>query len=393
MTQNIEGQDIVYVGNSWFSENKTSSHHIAEILSKKNRILYIEGSGQRRPQPTKRDFLKILSKLHKSTTPPQVVESNLYLYSPLIIPFHGHALIRKINKIILSSQIRRACVALGFNNPLLWIILPHFSSIIGQLGEKGLVYYCVDEYSAQLGVDVDIIRKAEQHLLKNADVVFTVSEKLRENKSKENKNTYLSLHGVDTDLFRTALDNTIKLPKDIAEIKRPIAGFFGLLQPRVDLKLIRHIALQNVDISFVLIGMVAQDISGVSKLPNVYFLGAKPYLELPDYMRAFDVSLLPYRLDDEMINSNPKKLREYLAGGKPIVSVRIKEVERYQELIRISDSYNDFGHNVKLAIKHDNSPEKISARLKVVEQESWEARVGQVSKIVKEHISLAGAEG
>ena len=187
--------------------------------------------------------------------------------------------------------------------------------------------------------------------------------------------------------FRQAQNRPSVPPPDISAIPRPIVGFFGLIQERVDLSLIGYLASNLEDASFVLIGMVAQDISGMRGIGNVHFLGVKAYAELPRYMHYFDVCIMPYKLNDEMVNSNPKKLREYLAAGKPVVSVRIKEVERYGEFVYIADDYAQFLDLVKRALAED-SAEKAQQRMKAVEEESWECRVEQITTVVSKHIPL-----
>lgn len=381
----LKGEEIIYIANDWFAENKTSSHHIAEILARKNKILYIEASGQRAPRASKRDIRKIFTKLRKAWKSPIKVQNNIYLYSPLILPFHKYPIVRKINKFILNLTLKFAYEKVDFKNPILWIFMPHFFSIIGSLNSKGTVYYCVDEYSAQPNVNIMSIKEMEKYLLSKVDVAFTVSEELLEKKSKINSNTYLSLHGVDIEHFKKALDETTSIPEDITPIPRPIVGFFGLIEQRVDLDLMKFIAENRPNLSFVFIGLVAQDVSMFKKYPNVYFLGVRPYKVLPNYLKVFNVAIMPYKLNTEMINSNPKKLKEYLAGGKAVVSVRIREVERYKEFVYIADSYEEFLGYIDLALKED-SPEMISARVKAMEQESWEAKVEYISQIVSKHI-------
>jgi glycosyltransferase involved in cell wall biosynthesis len=133
-----------------------------------------------------------------------------------------------------------------------------------------------------------------------------------------------------------------------------------------------------------MVGSVVQDVGGLDGLKNVHFLGHKPYDVLPDYLRAFDVGLLPYKLNEQVINSNPKKLREYLAGGKPVVSARVKEVERYGDLVYIADDAQGFVDAVKRALEEDNAA-AAAARAAAMEEESWTAKVERISSIVSGH--------
>lgn len=383
----LTGQDIVYIGNDWFTENRTSSHHIAGMLARSNRILYVEGAGQRSPQLSKRDFNKVILKIKKIANKPVTIKKNFYVFSPFILPFHKYGIIRKVNTVLIKLLIKQACKKVGFSHPLLWIFLPHYYSLAVTLKVKGVIYYCVDEYAAQPNVDSNAIRKMEKALLKKADVVFAVSDKLLKKKRKINPNTYLSPHGVNVDHFSKAMDKSVVLPEDIIMIDRPIIGFFGLIQRRIDLELIKFLASKRNAYSFVLIGLIAQDISMFEHYNNVHFLGPKSYDSLPQYLSAFDTAILPYCLNDEMIHSNPIKTKEYLAGGKPVVSVRIREIEKYNEIVYIADTYDEFLMSLDQAITED-SAFKRNARVKAMEKESWEYKLERISKIVGQHIII-----
>ncbi|MFH1755668.1 MAG: glycosyltransferase [Candidatus Latescibacterota bacterium] len=381
----LKNQEIIYIGNDWFADNKTSSHQIAGVLSKYNTLLYVEAAGQRAPRASRRDIHKIFKKLWSAWNAPAKVQDNLYRYSPLILPFHKYGFVRKLNKFLLARFIKRACKKVGFSDPLLWIILPHYASLLDSIECKGIVYYVVDEYSALPDVDVAMIRTMEEHVLQKANVVFVVSEELLERKSKLNKNTYLSPHGVDTAHFNKALNNDTIIPGDIAGIGKPVIGFVGLIEKWVDLNLIEYLARKRPALSFVLIGRVVQNITRFRTLDNVHFLGQREYAAVPSYIKYFDACLIPFELNDVIISSNPLKLKEYLAAGKPVVSVAIREVEKYGDVAYISNNYDEFLRCIDRALSED-SPEKRTARVKAMEMESWTAKVERICEYVHQHI-------
>jgi len=383
----LRDEEIVYIANDWFGENKTSAHHVAEVLCRHNTVLYVEAAGMRNPRAAKRDLHKIFRKVSKLFAKPVPAGERFYLYSPFVLPFHRFALVRRLNKLLVNFMLRRACRSVGFTNPLLWIFMPHYASAIDSIRNKGVIYYCVDEYSAQPKVDVEMIRTMEAQILRRADVVFTVSEELRQRKAGANPHTYLSRHGVDVDLFARALSPDTTIPEDAVAISSPVAGFFGLIEEWIDLNLIDHLATKLPEVSFVFIGRIAQDVSALARHTNIHILGARPYSTLPHYLKKFDVCLLPYKMDDEQVrNSNPKKLREYLAGGKPIVSVPLREVEEYDRFVSIAATYDEFVDAVKAAIADDSQQERL-ARANSVRDESWEGKVERLSTIIGQHIA------
>jgi glycosyltransferase involved in cell wall biosynthesis len=382
----LQDENIIYVGNRWFGENKTSAHHIAEVLGEKNRVLYVEATGQRAPRASRRDLLKILRHLAMIWQRPVRVSDRFHVYSPIILPFHRFRFVRWLNERLLKFNVARTARRLGFDNPLLWIYMPHFGSLAADLPSKGVVYYITDEYSSHPDANVEVIQALEKRVLARADVVFAVSSQLLERKREFNPNCYLALHGVDVERFAPVARGALAVPPDIADIPRPIAGFIGFIEEWIDLDLIHHLATAMPHVSFVLVGKAMSDVSHIARLRNVYLLGHRPFPELPGYLQQMDVGLLPYRLNTQVINSNPKKLREYLAAGKPVVSVRVREVERYKGLVAIADDYENYRAAIESALAGD-SDDKRRARLDAVKGESWHRRVDDVSAIIARHIN------
>jgi glycosyltransferase involved in cell wall biosynthesis len=389
----LHGQEIVYIANDWVRDNKTSAHHVAEVLARDNRLLYVEGAGMRAPRPSARDLGKIARKLRAFFARPRAVADNMYLYSPALLPFHGIPAVRSINRRLLGRSLTQAVKTVGFTDPIVWVFMPHFAPALKAIHKKGLVYYCVDDYASQPLVDPDVIRAMEREILVQADVVFAVSEELVADKSRTNENTYLSRHGVDTALFARAADPATEVPADVAALPHPVAGYFGLIEEWIDMDLVEHLARSMPHVSFAYIGRVVHDTSRFDRYDNVHFLGPRQYHELPGYLKAFDAAMLLYRSGGFAKHANPKKLREYLAGGKPVVSVRLGEVERYSNVVRIADTYDEYVECLFAALE-DDSPEATAARRRAVESESWEAKVERLGEIVARHIALdRGAEG
>ncbi len=384
----LRDQDIVYIANDWVRDNKTSAHHIAEVLSRANRILYVEGAGMRSPRMSSRDLGKILRKLRAVFARPRRLSDGMHIYSPTLLPFHRFPVVRWLNGKILAWSLNWACRQVGFSTPIVWVFMPHFAPALKAIKKKGLVYYCVDDYASQPLVDAEMIRAMEQDILKQADAVFAVSAELVNDKSRVNEHTYLSRHGVDTELFAGAGSSETSIPDDVAHIQRPIAGYFGLIEEWIDMELVEHLARSMPDVSFVYIGRIVYDTKALRRYPNVHLLGPRPYHELPGYLKSFDACMLLYRPGGFSRHANPKKLREYLAGGKPVVSVRLGEVEQYGDVVSIADSYVEYVEKLRAALG-DHSPERARARQAAVAGESWEARVERIGEIVMQSIDTA----
>ena len=112
-------------------------------------------------------------------------------------------------------------------------------------------------------------------------------------------------------------------------------------------------------------------------------LGQKPYEALPAYCRAFDVGLIPFRIDELTVRANPLKLREYLAAGLPVVSTDLPEVRKYAGLVRLAAGPDGFIAAIEAALADRSEPAN-RARVAAMQSESWEARVEQISELLED---------
>lgn len=369
------GTQIVYFGNDWFAENRTSSHHIACALAESSPVLYIDSPGGRPPRATKRDLRKIAAKLLQAGQKPIQIGKNLWYSVVPQIPYRSLPLAVATNRMIAAHLIRRAMSYLRFRNPVLWFAVPDLAAMIGLLEEQFIVYYCVDDYSALPGVDKRRVAMIDRELTCRADQVFATSLKLYTAKVKLNPSTTYSPHGVDLQLFSRAMDPTLPQPEDIRDLKHPVIGYIGTIGPSVDFQLLRFLATERPNWTFLMVGLVSTDISKLSNLPNIRFVGPKPYALLPNWIKSFDVALYPLRVDRFTVSANPLKIREYLAAGKPVVSIANLEVECFSNVLSIGRCTSDFLAMIDDALRTDDDLKR-AARIQAVSGMSWK-RVGQ----------------
>ena len=378
----IKDRDIIYFSaDDWGCGLITSQTHIAKVLSKNNRILYINSIGLRRPSISTHDAKKIVTKLKKCLAGINQVEKNVYVVTPLVIPFHQYSFVRQINRKLLLGTIKHFMKKLGFRRPILWTYLPNTGDFVKLLKEEQSLYYCVDEFSEFEGVPAKEIREMEEKLMNKTDYVFCTSRELFNKKSKYNRNSFYMPHGVDIDHFTQALDEKTKIPDDIMLIPRPRIGFYGGIEEWVDLELLKQTAEKHPDWHLVLIGREKVNTSKLANLRNVHLLGHRPYELLPAYSKGFDVSLIPFVINELTRNVNPIKLREYLAAGNPVVSTYLPELEEYKDIIVLASNYDEFIGGIETALR-DNSSSSREKRIQRVKSESWESRVEQVSNII-----------
>lgn len=373
---------ILYFGNDWSAGNRTSSHHIATRLMRENKVIYIECPGLRGPQGTKRDLKKIFSHTFKSVRGPRSIDGKSYVYTLFQLPFHKYRFVRYLNKLIILFSVRSLIWRFQANKPILWFVLPHLSSVLGKLKESLSVYYCIDDYSSLPGVNKSAIQQMDDEMTLKADVVFVSSEPLLKRKEHYGDKVILSRHGVDFEHFNKAFHHSEKIPAEIANIKKPIIGFFGLIESWIDLDLIKFVAESNPEWNVLMVGRIGVSTNPCEKIPNIHFIGSVPYELLPKYAQIFNVAIIPCVQSDLITNFNPLKLREYLAMGCPVVSTYFPEIKEFSDVVEIADDYNDFISKIKLALETD-SQQKAELRIEKVRLFSWDNRFKTVTSIVE----------
>ena len=376
----LYGKDILCFSHDWTGD-PLSKTHLMRVLSKDNRILWINAIANRMPTASSKDVKRIFSKLKRFTEPVKEVEPNIFVLNPLAIPTYGSAFVKSFNRRFLIYQVKKAMRKLGFRRPINMVFNPAAGLLAGKLGESEIVYYCVDDYTEFTGVATGL-KEIEEELFKKSDLVVVSAEKLLEDKKHFNKNTQIIRHGTDWKHFRKSLDDATEIPNDISNLPKPIIGFHGLLADWVDYELIKKIAETYETGSVVLIGKIAVDaeqkVEILGGVNNVHFLGRKPYELLPNYCKGFDIGLNPFIVNELTLAANPLKVREYLAAGLKVVSTDIPEV-RILDHCRVGRNREDFIHQIDEALTDSTSRESISDSIK---HESWDAKVEELRAIM-----------
>ncbi len=260
-----------------------------------------------------------------------------------------------------------------------WFYSAAFIDVLNYLDFGVIVYDCMDELSLFKGASSELIEQ-EKYLLSAADVVYTGGKSLYEAKKERHHNVYCFPSSVDQDHFDQK-GEIAKLPADLELIPKPIVGYYGVIDERIDLDLLEMSALKMPDVSFVMIGPICK--IGEEDLPkakNIFYLGMKKYEELPTYLNVFDFAMMPFALNDSTKFISPTKTLEYMCAGKPIISTKIKDVVRdYSDCINLIENEEDF-HNAVL------NPKKDFKHLynQILEQTSWDITASKMTNIIKE---------
>lgn len=273
-----------------------------------------------------------------------------------------------------------------FSFPVLWFYSPIFADMMRKISHSVVVYDCMDELSAFKGAS-PILREKETYLLSRADIVFTGGKSLYESKKKYNESVFCFPSSVDRKHFESVWKQKLPAPLDIKKIPRPRVGYYGVIDERIDTKLLAEIAENSSDISFVMIGPVVKiDPTELPHLPNIYYLGGKSYARLPHYLQQLDVTMMPFALNESTKFISPTKTLEFMAAKKPIVSTRITDVVRdYRHVVGIADSSPDFLGYINSYL-HETPrlrKQREAFQSEVIARTSWDKTVKSMRQIIQ----------
>lgn len=339
----------------WDNPFWTNKQHTACALAQLGyRVFYIESLGLRSPDAAhKRDWKRLFKRLLRGFLLPRRVKSNIWVWSPLVIPAASNRLTQNINKVLFSVFLDTYRYLYSFRVAILWTYNP--VTLLYAKPDKYdlLVYHCVDEIAAQPGMNQQLIRLYERHLCKVADHVFVTSQALYTSRAQWTKNITYFPNVVDADHFDKNHLTAASRPPEFDSIPEPRLIFVGALSSyKVDFQLIQKLALMNPNWSIVLIGLVGEgdpstSIENILGIKNIYLLGPKPYRDLPKFMHHSSVGLLPCVLNSYTRAMFPMKFFEYLAAGLPVVSTLLPSLEEFSDYIYFASSAEQFSSRIE----------------------------------------------
>ncbi len=321
-----------------------------------------------------------LLRLHRALKFPEWLEyekgkdvaDRVTVVTPLAFPLDTRIpLFSKLNNAILRQSIRHHCSKGA--QPHLIVNAPYFNSVVFSIESVRLLYDIMDELTADAGSTR--LKKAEARLIRDADAVTSGTWSVAERKKALREDITFIACGVEYEHFARAASPSTTVPEDITTISSPIAGYFGAVNERIDYGLVAEVAQQLPDIHFLFIGPVSVNVSRLRSFRNISFMGRRHYGELPAYLKSFDVALVPYKVSGGVETVNPVKVLEYLAGGKPVVSTNLPDVQRfYGECVVCTGDAGTFTEAIRSIVAEPGSvEEKVRKGQRLARRRSWEA--------------------
>lgn len=267
-----------------------------------------------------------------------------------------------------------------------WYYTPLALEFTDHLVPSLTVYDCMDELSAFKNASPEI-PYFEEELFKRSDIVFTGGYSLYEAKKGSHKNIYPFPSSVDKRHFMRAREVQHD-PIDQAEIPHPRIGFFGVLDERLDIALLKATALLLPDWHFIMIGPTVKiDPQDLPVANNIHYLGGKTYDQLPSYLAGWDIAFIPFAQNESTRYISPTKTPEFLAGGRPVIATPIVDiVQPYGEagLVAIAATPEEVAAAVTSISNNKDEKARLTRVDDFLKDNSWENTFYQMYKLMHE---------
>ncbi len=286
---------------------------------------------------------------------------------------------------LVREFLAQGPVAGQFDQAVQWFYDPMaVRAFAGHLNEVLTVYDCMDELSKFRCAPPEIASR-ELELLERADVVFAGGRRLHQAKSLFNENCHFYGCGVDVEHFGKARRAETGVPAELTSLPRPVLGYFGVIDERIDYKLLRQLAAAHPGWSMVMVGPTLKvDPEALPRAANLHWLGKRDYAELPALCKGFDACLMPFALNESTEYINPTKALEYMAAGRPIVSTPVPDVvHNFGAVVRIAATPEEFSAACREAVERPNR-EAVARGLKMAAGQTWETIVEALERHVRE---------
>ena len=370
---------VVYVGDTAWDGNQFVSQHVAKRLAERTPVLYVDPPISRLSALRRPALAQSLSEARL-----RMVGPGLARLTPVVPPGVSRPVMRDIATTLVRRNIRRAVDVLGAQPKA--IIVGGVLPVLDALPRAQKIFYATDDFSAAgdlMGMGSGWVQHQVRRLTTSADQVLTVSENFAEKCRKQGINSVFVPNGCDVRFLSTV--DSAPLPTDVT-VTGPVAGFVGHLSSRIDIGCLEAIADRGLSLALVGPRQFSFDKARIDPLlarPNVQWVGAKPFAELPSYLRAIDVGLVPYADTDFNRASFPLKTLEYLAAGRGVVSTDLPATRWLDtDLISIAGTAEEFAGAVERALATPDTAEQRAARRAFAERHSWERRVDQIADVL-----------
>jgi glycosyltransferase involved in cell wall biosynthesis len=365
------GTPLLVFADDW-GRHPSSCQHLVRQLLPERAVYWVNTIGTRAPrlnlETLRRGLGKVRQWLHPAPAGVRtVLPYNLRVLNPVMWPWISTRLDRRLNRALLLHHLCKRLRSLP-EPPVAVTTLPIVADLMGPLPVRRWVYYCVDDFGQWPGLDKAALQRLERDVVRRADVVIAAGENLRQRLAEMGRGAHLVTHGVDLNFW--AACGGASAPAALEGLERPLVVFWGLIDRRMDVDLVRRLAADLRRGTIVLAGPEGDPDPVLRGLPRVSHLGVLAFEQLPGLAREAAVLIMPYADLPVTRAMQPLKLKEYLATGKPVVVRDLPANREWADCLDLADTAESFSHAV-LARLADGVPETQSAARRRLSNEGW----------------------
>ena len=278
-------------------------------------------------------------------------------------------IVDSLGKLILQAKIQTSISIVQH---------PFWLDVADVVPNSRLVYDCMDHHEG-FGNNSKSILQLERQLIAASDLVVTTSQWLFDRLSSDSQRCAIIRNAAEFERFASRPERVY-----VARHARKVIGYYGAVAEWFDEELVAMVAGAFPDCEILIIGADTVGAEGrLGQLSNVTFVGEVPYVELPSYLHSFDVCMLPFRILPLTQATNPVKVYEYLAAGKPVVTVDLPELRSMERHVSIASSRDDYIRLVAEALANPDDPATAEARKDFARSQTWRARAGELVREIE----------
>ncbi|MER3523790.1 MAG: hypothetical protein C4326_06890 [Ignavibacteria bacterium] len=259
--------------------------------------------------------------------------------------------------------------------PVAFVEHPFWGKVVKRTDFRIICYDCLDDLSLFAGnASLERFTRYESRLIELADTLIVTAEKLEQQlRVRTTKGICRIPNGVDYEWFQEQAQRA-EVPPECAALPRPIVGYVGMIAGWMDYDMVATVAQKLTHVAFVFVGPLEDSsrLTQLARVPNIHWINRKPYADIPSFIQSFDACIIPFRAGAIAATTNPVKVFEYFALGKPVVTTELEELKTFvrEGLLHMAASPEEFAQAL-VASLHEDDPTLRQRRQETARLHCW----------------------